>query len=60
MSISLQSYESANSRDYNEHAFVNSTLDDFEIIKKLGDGSYSQVFLVKRVKDRRLYALKKV
>ena len=37
-----------------------STLIDFEILKSLGTGSYSSVFLVKRKKDQRLYALKKV
>ena len=33
---------------------------DFEIIKKIGDGSFSQVFLVKRNYDQVYYALKKI
>ena len=35
-------------------------LADFEIIKKIGDGAYSQVFKVKRKADGIIYALKKV
>jgi len=30
------------------------------MIKKLGDGSFSQVFLAKRSKDQSLYAIKKI
>ncbi len=37
-----------------------STMKDFQMIKKLGDGSFSQVFLVKRYSDQKEYALKKV
>lgn len=29
-----------------------STMKDFQMIKKLGDGSFSQVFLVKRYSDQ--------
>jgi NIMA (never in mitosis gene a)-related kinase 1/4/5 len=36
------------------------SLNDFEIISKLGEGSYSSVFKVKRLSDNSLYALKKV
>ncbi len=35
-------------------------LKDFEVVCKIGDGSFSQVFLVKRQKDQTLYALKQV
>ena len=35
-------------------------MDGFEIIKKLGDGSYSVVYKVKRKVDNNIYALKKV
>lgn len=37
-----------------------STLDDFNVIEKLGDGAYSSVFKVKRIADGQYYALKKV
>ena len=35
-------------------------MDGFEIIKKLGDGSYSVVYKVRRKADNNIYALKKV
>lgn len=37
-----------------------STIKDFEIIKKLGDGSFAEVFKVKRLADQEIYAMKKV
>lgn len=37
-----------------------SNLKDFEILRKLGDGSYSQVYQAKRKQDQQLYALKKI
>ena len=37
-----------------------TTLAEFTIIKKLGDGAYSSVFKVKRQGDEEVYALKKV
>jgi NIMA (never in mitosis gene a)-related kinase 1/4/5 len=37
-----------------------TTMDDFKIIEKLGDGAYSSVFKVKRAEDSQYYALKKV
>lgn len=33
---------------------------DFQIIKKLGEGSFSKVFLVKRLKDKKVYAMKTI
>ena len=35
-------------------------MDDFEIISKIGQGSFSSVFKVKRLIDNNIYALKKV
>ena len=35
-------------------------MDGFEILEKLGDGSYSVVYKVKRKEDSKIYALKKV
>lgn len=35
-------------------------MDDFEIIRKLGEGAFSSVFLVKRRSDGKEYAMKKV
>ncbi|KAL4489955.1 hypothetical protein ABPG72_010854 [Tetrahymena utriculariae] len=37
-----------------------TTLKDFEVISKLGEGSFSQVFQVKRKSDGMIYAMKKV
>jgi NIMA (never in mitosis gene a)-related kinase len=37
-----------------------STLRDFEVLAKLGEGSFSSVFKVRRVDDKVCYALKKV
>ena len=37
-----------------------STLKDFDVISKLGEGSFSSVYKVRRLDDKTLYALKKV
>ena len=37
-----------------------TTLRDFQILQKLGDGAYSSVFKVRRLEDDCIYALKKV
>ena len=37
-----------------------TSLLDFEILKAIGKGSFSQVYLVKRKKDSKIYALKSV
>ena len=37
-----------------------STLSDFQILNKLGEGAFGQVFKVKRNLDGKEYALKKV
>lgn len=36
------------------------TIKDFEIISKLGEGSFSMVYKVRRISDDKLYAMKKV
>lgn len=36
------------------------SLQDFEVISKIGDGAYSTVHKVKRLEDGAIYALKKV
>ena len=35
-------------------------MDGFKILSKLGDGSYSTVYKVRRIEDNNIYALKKV
>lgn len=37
-----------------------TTLQDFYVIEKIGDGAYSEVFKVRRHTDGKIYALKKV
>lgn len=37
-----------------------STIEDFEFISKLGEGLYSTVHKVRRLKDNQVYALKQV
>ena len=39
---------------------TNSHISDFEIMEKIGDGAYSQVYKVKRLEDKIEYAMKKV
>ena len=45
---------------YNATPTRPSSLTDFEIVKKIGDGAYSNVYKVKRHEDGLEYALKKV
>jgi NIMA (never in mitosis gene a)-related kinase len=37
-----------------------SKLQDFQVIKKIGDGAFAEVLQVKRKSDGALYAMKKV
>ena len=36
------------------------SLEQFEVMKELGDGTYSTVYKVRRLVDNQIYALKKV
>lgn len=36
------------------------SLKDFELLNKLGEGAFSNVYKVKRISDGQIYALKKV
>lgn len=36
------------------------SLSEFTVLEKIGDGAYSDVFRVRRIADRKVYALKKV
>lgn len=38
----------------------NSQLKEFEILAKLGEGAFGQVFKVRRKQDGEIYALKKI
>ena len=35
-------------------------MENFEIIKELGSGTFSKVFQVRRIADKEIYAMKKV
>ena len=37
-----------------------SNINDFEIVEKIGDGAYSNVYRVRRYEDNQKYAMKKV
>ena len=37
-----------------------TTLDNFTMLKKLGEGTYSTVYHVRRIEDNKEYALKRV
>lgn len=39
---------------------MSTSLEDFELISRLGEGAYSSVYKVKRKSDKQIYALKKV
>jgi len=36
------------------------SMDDFQVIRRLGEGAYSSVYLVTRILDKQDYALKKI
>ena len=39
---------------------TNTTVKDFEIMNKLGEGAFGQVYQVKRNIDSKIYAMKKL
>ncbi len=39
---------------------MSSTMKDFEILNKIGEGAFSVVYRVRRLSDGLIYALKKV
>lgn len=43
-----------------ESAKTHSSTANFEILKKIGEGSYSSVFKVRRLVNNHLYALKQI
>lgn len=38
----------------------NASISDFDILKRLGEGSFGTVYMVKRKSDGKIYAMKKV
>lgn len=53
---SIQTIDSKYSR--NSRPSIPVTLDDFQYIKSLGSGSYSEVFLVKKYNSDNFFAMK--
>lgn len=37
-----------------------SSIDDFQVLRKIGQGTYSTVYKVRRLADDQIYALKKI
>lgn len=44
----------------NSSATVSSSLKSFNVLEKLGEGSFASVYKVQRIDDKKLYAMKKV
>jgi NIMA (never in mitosis gene a)-related kinase 1/4/5 len=49
-----------NSKKATTKVSTTTTMNDFIILSKIGEGAYSEVYKVKRVNDQTVYALKKV
>ena len=45
---------------FSQEKMKKTTSNDFEIIRTLGEGAFSTVYLVKRKKDNKQYALKSI
>jgi NIMA (never in mitosis gene a)-related kinase len=52
--------QKAAKEDHTKSDQPTSTLNDFKIISKLGEGAYSVVYKALRIADNQIYALKKV
>lgn len=44
----------------NQIAGSSSSLKSFNVLEKLGEGSFASVYKVQRIDDKKLYAMKKV
>jgi NIMA (never in mitosis gene a)-related kinase len=44
----------------NSSQATGSTLKSFNVLEKLGEGSFASVYKVQRIDDKKLYAMKKV
>lgn len=44
----------------NPSASSSSSLKSFNVLEKLGEGSFASVYKVQRIDDKKLYAMKKV
>jgi serine/threonine protein kinase len=43
-----------------EHEEKKLSLEDFQVIKCIGEGAFGEVFMVKYLKDNQTYALKQI
>ena len=56
---SSQNITNTNSIQTNEEKSIGNSLDDFEILKVLGEGAFGCVFKAKSKKNKKIYALKR-
>lgn len=48
------------SSNKNQEGKAYASLDDFQVLRKIGEGTYSIVYKVRRLLDDQIYALKKI
>lgn len=53
-------FAKAQATEFDQRSVSTTKLQDFFILEKIGDGAYSEVFKVRRLNDKKIYALKKV
>ncbi len=53
-------YSSVYEEEENNEIFENAKLEDFEIIKCLGEGAFGKVYKVNFIKNNRIYAMKQI